>query len=382
MITGSYYPEMNGASNQCRQLVRVLSDQADFAVLTTTRDRALPRSDRVDGIAVRRVFVDVSGGAPTLRALWPLMRAFLRLVPRARIVHLHGFSRKTVLLIVLARLLARRVVVKMTSIGHDDPLSVRRRSRPSFWLLSRADLVLAVSPGLEAAYRQAGLPAARLRLIPNGVDLDRFRPAADAGEVRQARHAVGLPEPGPIVLFVGHFSREKCPDVLYDAWRRSGAAAGALVFIGSTMAGRYEVEPGLAEAIRAGAARAGVADRIIFVEQTANIETYYRSASMFVLPSLREGLPNALLEAMACGLPCIASRLAGVTDAVIEHAVNGLLVAPGDAGALAAAIDLLLADPDRGRSLAVRARDTIRQRFSLRATAEQSLAAYRELEGR
>ena len=91
------------------------------------------------------------------------------------------------------------------------------------------------------------------------------------------------------------------------------------MIVGASQSDYYEIDPAMADRVRADAVRLGCADRLQLVEHTSSIEQYYRAADIFVLPSKREGLPNALLEAMACGLPSIVSRLPGVTDSVIDR---------------------------------------------------------------
>src|SRR5262249_23074031 len=150
-----------------------------------------------------------------------------------------------------------------------------------------------------------------------------------AGERTKLRRELSMPGGGPVILFVGFFSKEKGPHRLFDAWAnlvRTVAPDAVLVFIGSTAGPYYEIDPSLAEDIRTRAASAGLTNRIQFVESTNEIERFYRAADVFVLPSSREGLPNALLEAMASGLACIVTMLPGVTDTVIEDGRNGLLV--------------------------------------------------------
>ena len=102
---------------------------------------------------------------------------------------------------------------------------------------------------------------------------------------------------------------------------------------------------------------------------------------MYVLPSIREGLPLALIEAMSCGLPCVASRLEGSTDVLIEHQVNGLLVAPDDEAGLAAALRLLLSDRRAAERLGAAARSTVVDRYAIHTAAPSWLAAYQELSG-
>src|SRR5262249_53481824 len=152
------------------------------------------------------------------------------------------------------------------------------------------DLYLSVSPGLSRAYLEAGLPPARLRQVCNAIETARFRPAED-GERERLRGELGLPIDPPIVLFVGFFSRDKRPDVLYDAWAASlGTARSLLLFVGATRSPYYEVDDALAAAITAKAAAGGHAGLVRFVEPTLAIERYFRAADIYVLPSIREGL--------------------------------------------------------------------------------------------
>ena len=378
MVTGAYYPEVSGGGLQCRELVRVLQDRVKFTVLTTSVDPLLPKVGEVDGVPVYRVVVDVSRFGSKLLATLYLASTFIRLCGRFEIVHLHGFSQKSILLVWLARLLRKKLALKLTSVGHDDPLSIRARGRMTFWCYSRADLFFGVSPRIQKLYHSSHLPLEKFKLIPNGVDLDRFRPIED-GERQALRRELGLPEQLILILFVGFFSHEKCPDLLFKAWtsaRGKGLPATGLVFVGATRSRYYEVNPELAQKIRKEAQDLGAEKDVVFVESTHEIEKYYRASDLFVLPSSREGLSNALLEAMATGLPCVASRLQGITDVVIEHGVNGLLVPPGDATALQGALQVLLQDPIWAWELGRKARGTVENRYSIKQTAASYLEAY------
>ena len=381
MVTGAYYPELSGAGLQCRALVRQLRDAVSFTVLTTTIDPALPGTDERDGVPVHRVFVNPQSPWSKIAAAWQTSRMLLRARARYSILHLHGFSQKSLLVVIVGLLLGKRIAIKLTSVGHDDPQAIRARGRLAYWCYTRARLFFGVSPRLQALYAASGLPAERFRLIPNGVDLERFRPAS-LEERRVLRAELGLPVESAVVLFVGFFSREKCPDLLFEAWSRvagSGDASSVLVFVGATRSRYYEVDERLAAGIRAGAARLGLDSRLFFVEETREIEKYQRAADIFVLPSVREGLPNALLEAMACGTGCIATRLDGVTDTLIAHDDSGLLVPARDGAALEAALARLLSHPELARTFGECARQRIARDFSMADTAGQYLAAYKEL---
>jgi glycosyltransferase involved in cell wall biosynthesis len=179
-------------------------------------------------------------------------------------------------------------------------------------------------------------------------------------------------------MFVGFFSQDKQPHVLFEAWLALQAQHidTTLVFVGATTSPYFEVDDGLAQRMREEARRRSLADRLVFAGVTHDVHDYLRAANVFALPSRREGLPVALIEAMACGLPCVASRLAGSTDVLIEDNANGLLVAEGDPNAMAAAIASLLRDPARAAAFGAAARATIAGRFSANQIAERWLTAY------
>jgi glycosyltransferase involved in cell wall biosynthesis len=379
MVTGAYYPEASGAGLQCRALVRACADRVTFSVLTTAVDPSLPAQDTIDGVPVRRVVVSASSRPARFLATPRMLAAAWTLVRRADIVHLHGFSAKSRLVIALARLLRRRVVIKLTSVGHDDAVVMRRNGGGAFRSFASADRFVGVSPQFERLHAQAALPPEQFRLIPNGVDLDRFHPAT-VDERAEARRTLGLPAGLPIVLFVGFFSHEKRPDVAFDAWTGTFDAAppSALVFVGRTRSPYYEIDSTLADRIRADAARLRCAERLTMVEQTPTIEQFYRAADVLIFPSTREGLPNVVLEAMASGLPCVVSRLPGVTDSLVTDGVDGMLVEPGDRAGFGDALREVLTDPAKRARLGAAARLTA-ARYSLASIADRYVELYRGL---
>jgi glycosyltransferase involved in cell wall biosynthesis len=378
MVTGAYHPEVSSGGEQCRNIAQQLRGRADVRILTTCLDPSLPRHDRVDDVPVTRIRVDVRSGLSKLRAARRMILDLVRLVRHSDIVHLHGYSTKNVIVTIIAKTLRRPIVMSLHTAGYDEPAAIERQGSLALWAFLSADLYLSVSPALVDTYLAAGMPPERVRLVPNGIDVDRFAPAG-APERGEARRRLDLPADAPIVVFVGFFSADKQPRVLFDAWRRLaslGVADATLVFVGATESQYFEVDGRLVAGMRDEVLGDGSAQRLRFAGVTHDVPSYLRAADVFVLPSRREGLPVALLEAMACGLPCIASRLKGSTEAVIEHGVNGLLVPPGDVDALAAALAGLLADPAARARLGAAARATITARYSSEHVAERWLDAY------
>jgi len=371
MVTGAYYPEVSGGGLQCQAIVKVLKEQIPFIILSVSTNAALPSVGEVDGVPVYRVAVVTNRRRSRLLVAIRLTRIFLRLQSRFDVVHFHGFSDKTILLTILAKLLHKRILLTLHTAGHDEPLSIRLKGSLAFWCYAQADRVAGVSPYMQERYLAAGLPSEKFQLIPGGVDLERFRPPSQE-EGQRLRQALGLPAHLKLILFVGFFSHEKRPRLLFDAWvrlQREGVPPTGLVFVGATRSPYFEVDAELAETIRQEAGSLGLTDRLVFVEETHAIEQFYRSVDIFVLPSSRESMSMALVEAMASGLPCIASRLPGVTDRMIDHGTNGLLVPSGDADALEAALRFLLEHPGEARALGARARVRVEERYAITRTA-------------
>ncbi len=381
MVIGAYAPELSAGGLQSRAVAGLLRERASFEVLTTATTPALPRRAIVDGTAVTRIHVTVGGRRSALSASLRMVRELARVLPCVDLVHVQGFSTKNVLLTAMCRLFRKPLIMHLQTSKHDEPATVRAKGAFAWWAFRAADKYLSVSPGLTASYLEAGLPADRIREIPNGVDAARFSPPS-AAERQALRRQLHLPEDRPIVLFVGVMMPDKQPHLLFDAWlqmRRATGIVSTLVFVGASNPKLYELADRLAERVREAADASGYGADVIFVPPTAAIEEYFRAADVFVMPSAREGLPIVLLEAMACGLPVVASHLPGSTDTMIEPGVNGLLVPPGDVAAFAAGLERLLSNPDEATRLGAAARRTVEDRYTIERVAEQWLDAYQQL---
>lgn len=381
MVTGAYYPELAGGALQCQTLIRALGDRAACTVLSVSTDLTLPRNDIVDGAAVARVGITGRGVASTIAASWRLARVFLSMARRIDVMHLHGFTPKAVLLIALARVTRTPVLLKLTSHG-DAPSSVRLRGSATWRAYTHVNCFVAPSPALERSLTDAELPLANIDQIHNGVDLDRFR-RPTAGERREARLSLELPEGAIVILFVGMMAAVKRPELLCQAWLRLGALRDRtlLVFVGPTRSRYYEIDAAIAERIRNAAHAVGAADGLRFFEEMPAIERVYRAADILVLPSKQEGLPNVLLEAMASGLACVASLLPGTTDTVIHDGTNGLLVPSGEIEPLADALRVLIERPQLRSEFGARARETVEARYSIRDVRDKYLRLYASLIG-
>lgn len=234
------------------------------------------------------------------------------------------------------------------TLGHDDFARL-------LWTMEHADRIAAVT---REHVRKAKALAGRddVRWTPNVVDPERFRPVLP--EPRVAAE-LGLAADDETVGFSGELRPRKGMHVLLDALSRLAITRPRtrLVLLGGV---HPEARPAFAAAVR----DRGLSDRIREVPYSdpATLPARLACCQVLAFPSLADGLPNALLEAMAAGRPCVASAVGGALD-VIEDGQSGLLVPPGDAGALARACGSLLADPTRARMLGAAARLRIERSF-------------------
>jgi len=245
------------------------------------------------------------------------------------------------------------------------------------WLYNRAvDGIAAISLPVADALARAGVGRERITLIPSGVDCDRFRPPDEAVR-HQARSALALASGDIAVGTVGMLEPRKGHRCLIEATALARSLAVEGTHLGCFIAGGGSLEAALANQIKAQEA-AGVPSGTTRMLGACN-DPYPLLAALdiFVMPSLAEGLGVAALEAMACGLPVIASAAGGLRD-LVTHRTTGLLVPPGDAAALAQAIVELATDRELRTSMGSAGRARVLDGFSMEAMARRTLALYRD----
>lgn len=234
------------------------------------------------------------------------------------------------------------------------------------------DQVQTVSDAVrDYAIRSGGLDPARVVTIPNGIEMDRIAAANHSAELRSS---LELPDASPVVLTVGHLRRVKGTDVLIRAAARVCREYPQAVFL---IAGSAH-EPEFYGEIKDLVQHLGLERNVRFLGGSDNVWSLLKLCDVFCLPSRSEGMSNALLEAMAAGLPCVATAVGG-TPEVIEDGRSGYTVPSEDDAAVAERILSLLADPARAREMGDAARGVVERRFSARRMVDEVVRAYEGL---
>jgi glycosyltransferase involved in cell wall biosynthesis len=364
MLARYFPPEYSGAALQALALARELRSRGhhvEFAVFGGTSGTGGP----VDGFPVTRLRAGQGPKHQELRLWWNLYRLLRRRRHDFDILHSHGAYYTQAIVGPLGRLFGLKSVVK-ASLARNDLAGVDRTLAGHLHarMLRAVDACVAISSDLANELEAAGVARERIVRIPNGVDTERFRPAG-AGEKVRAREALGLPPDRPVALFVGVFDRRKSILWLAEQWvATGGCGTGALLLAAGPVSRDREDRDVWQQARDLADRQPALLDVRRYLD---NIQDLYRAADLLVLPSLAEGLPNVVMEAMASGLPCAVSAVAGNTD-LVRDGETGRTFRPGDAEGLTAAVHGCLGEP--GGRVAAAAREQILTRYSLASVAD------------
>lgn len=231
---------------------------------------------------------------------------------------------------------------------------------------SHAVIHVSESQAREAEALRLADPA-KSHVVVNGIDAREVRALAERAPL--SREALGLPAEHPVLGCVARFDRVKGLDVLLEALSRVAARYPkvSLVLVGDGESERK---------LRGRGAKAGLAERLRFTGALADAPRVFPALDLYVTASRGEGLPLSLLEAMACGVPVVATRVTGHVDAVV-HGVTGFLTRPGDPGDLADSVARLLEDPELRRRMGQAARERVAAHFTLEPMVGRLAQLYR-----
>jgi glycosyltransferase involved in cell wall biosynthesis len=330
----------------------------------------------MDGVPVTALFTAFKMfGLKGLRKLGVylyLASLLLHLLLRRRsydVLHVHSATVSAFVVSLAGRWLGKPTVMKVMASGRWGDFKRMKEggillgSRLMVPRLRQVSRVVCLNREVEEECIREGFLPGQCFPVPNGFPTGDVTPRADY----RGRG-------GPLrVVFVGRLDRQKNPILLLEAIARaSGPAAG--LPLEATFLGDGPERAAVEERAR----ELGVSDRVRFLGRVSDVPRHLEEADVFVLPSLSEGVSNALLEAMAHGVPCVATDIPGNAD-LIRDRETGLLVRTGDADALARALLELAADAGLRERLGRAARAFVEERFDMARVAERYAALYRDL---
>lgn len=339
-----------GTERQMTELISRLDD-ARFRVHVVCLRREGSWLPRVAGRAASITEFRISGFArpATARQLW----RFAQWCRRERISVLHTCDFYSNVFGLIGGAIAG-VPVRVGSRRELNPDKTDGQIRLQRFAYKFATRVVANSPAAAAILRTEGVPSSAVITIPNGVDASAYPEKADRSDVRT-------------VITVANLRPEKNHETLIAAAARLATSCPNL---------RYQIvgEGSRRPVLERLAAKHGVDHLVTFLGHREDVPALLAAADIFVLPSRSEAFPNSAIEAMAAGLPVVASAVGGLLD-LIETGRTGILVPPSDPEPLARAIRFLYEDPQRAREMGREARREVRAQYSF----ERMVTAFGDL---
>lgn len=236
------------------------------------------------------------------------------------------------------------------------------------FVVRRADRVVAVSKEIARKMRLAGIAQGKILLIENGIDLERFTTNAPPEAIKES---LGIKKEALVVGTIGALTKEKGHQYLLRAALRVVRICPEAIFL---LVGDGIERSSLEKTVSS----LGIKDSVIFAGMRKDVPEILSILNVFVLPSLNEGLPMALLEAQGAQIPVIASYVGAIPD-VLQDGVTGILIPPKDPQAIAEAIIMILSNKKFASGIAQKGFERVRDNFSSEKMANKYLSIYKEL---
>ena len=384
-VAESYYPELDGGAIHSRMLAEQLHSGGNCVRVITRHNRpSYPRSEIVGGIQVVRMgLTDHYGIAARYLGMFSIIPPLVRNRNEYDIILVAAPRILGAPVVLLAKILGKKCILKPDSTGEIDGSYAYMHSKPGwilyhiartyFWMrnliLRHADAFIAISGVIAEEISGLGVDGGRIYKIPNGVDIGRFTPVT--GEQKTViRDRLGLPVNATVFVYCGRLSQEKGLLSLLCAWKQLSNRFDSLylLLVGSGDGMTLSCEKELKSFVK----KNHLEKNVTFVGAVDDVRSYLHCSDAFILPSTRESFGVALIEAHACGIPAIGTRVGGIPEVIVDR-VNGILVEPDNVTGLLDAATEMIKNRDMRKGYGEAARKLAVGRFSLTRVAEKYL---------
>ncbi|HEY6286782.1 MAG TPA: glycosyltransferase family 4 protein, partial [Ktedonobacteraceae bacterium] len=414
ILIDTFHPYVGGAEKQALAQGQSLRKRGyEVTIITFRYERAWPRREVIEGVPVIRVAGMLLGGRKRLSRILQRLLYLLAMVLLSwtlwhhrryyDVLHVYQLSLLSVPAALVCLLTNKPMIIAVRSAGSGSAKKPDNRASPITgfpdstalsqqvirqsligtdldglehfgklvkWftcslLLKIHAVIVTLSSRMTSHLADHGFRQFDTQLIPNGVNITRFQPTPVE---------TSIDERARVVICVSQLRFEKGIDILLQAWQMvqeylSQPSHVRLVIVGSgPMRTQFEAMVKVLD----------IDSSVEFTGLQSDVPAQLHRGNLAVLPSRWEGMPNAVLEAMACGLPCVATRVSGSED-IIQHGVNGLLVEPEDYQGLAQGLLTLLCNPALARQYGSAARTTIEQHYSLEHITDRYVELYQRI---
>jgi glycosyltransferase involved in cell wall biosynthesis len=392
IFTETYYPVVGGGETQARMLAEGLVAHGLAAMVLTRRsDASLKKIEQYGPVTVYRL---PPTGHQHLKKWGLLLTGFPALIRLRRqydLVFVSGFRVLGIPAVLVSKLLGKGCVLKADSQGEMSgaffagglaklrltpaSLPVRMFLAVRNMILRHAGVFVAICTDLASELAVNGVNSAAIRLVPNSVDTQKFRPV-NRREKQMLRTKLALPQDDTIITYTGRLVSYKGLPLLLDVWTELNRERkdSTLVLLGSGGLDMHNCEAEL----KAYVSEHGLRDSVHFAGDVPNVHEYLQASDIFVFPTESDAFPLALVEAMACGLPVVSTPVGGIKD-IITHMHDGLLVPPAERRQTYDALTTLMAEPALAARLGEAARQTVQERYSAAKVTQKYVALFTEV---
>ncbi len=374
MLSQTFHPLIGGSERQALEISKALVKRGVAVTVLTMRPPGQPAEESMDGVAVKRLSPLGAGAAA---ALIFMVKSFVWLLANREkydAAHVHLASSPAVAAVAAGWLTGKKTVLKLGGgLGVDEisrsQKTILGRLKLAFFCAAAPELLVMNGEVLAWLKNSGEFSGLKLRLFRNGVDTGRYTPLLYHEKI-SAKTAIGL-DNSTLFLFVGRLSPEKRVKEFIETWAELLSEETAPPRIRLLIVGGGPEEASLRKAV----ADLGLSGSVALTGPKEDLLPYYRAADVFILPSISEGLSNSMLEAMACGVAILASRVGGAKEAVAPG-VSGCLFDPLSRQELLACLRAHIEDRTLALKMGEQARKTAVEKYSMARVAEELLEIY------
>ncbi len=365
-----FHPIVGGAERQAKLLCRSLLESGVNTFIMTARLNKLPAKETIDGIEVIRTkVVSKDNKIAGFSYAFSLFIALFKHRKKIKIIHSHIMTLPAMVATLFGKIFRKPIIVKVSGGGNNGDIQQLKNSfmaKQKIVFLKTADKFISISSEITKELIELGIDEKKIASIPNGVDTGIFTPNENKSA---ARKKIGI-EDRLTLCYVGRLVREKNVFLMLRAFKRLTQEHTVNLLIVGDGYCRDDMKRFITEN------KIGALVRMI--GNVKDVESYIAASAIGLLPSLREGLSNSMLEMMACGVPVIASKVGGASD-VIENNINGLLFDSNDEDALFKHMVALVTDEEKRMRLGENAHKTITEKYSIKKVTQAYIDLYESL---
>lgn len=378
MVSTILPPKFGGAAIQATYLAKQLINQGMDVEFITDNCNESSKHDLYQGMPVFRCRTfSENHNSKVGEFIFALRTLFYVLTNRnIKIVHFHSARGLELLTFPLLKLMQKKVILKLTLMGTDDPLSFKNRKKIGFlyfWGLKFVDKFVAISTGLKEQAQEAGIASDKVDIIYNGVDTNRFTQLSVADKTALKKE-LQLNNHMSVFVSIGMIEHRKGYDFLLKAWLeiQGKFESPVLICIGPNNEETNPYYLSLEKFIKE-----NKIDNVKFVGRISKVERYIQIADCFVFCSRAEGFGTVLIEAMSSGVPAAATNILGVTEDIIKNDNIGVICYLEDAEKFSRKVEKLVKDvnqQERQKAIA-----EVKQRFNVASIGQEYQNLYHNL---